>query len=822
MANPDRIYPGSMDDVGIFNQALSAAEVMSITTSGVSGYAGSNLVAHWDFNQSSGNVAIDNTQGIELYLTTDGIVPFGPVYQAGQGHFGGAFEFDGADDLATFQDPNFDVGERGTLSFWVNFDNTGAANQFFEGPGNAGFEFQYRTKGSGQIYGRATTVGGDFVIRSGGDAATLNSGDGWHNIQYTWDFATSQMKIYLDGAESTYLNNFKPTDLKWAAVVDTANGIMHMGYDPGSAGQFFDGMMDDVAWYNDVLTSTELDDVRISGASTHPDLVANWKFDSAPTVDNTYLGDSGTSIVLYLQQLPPEPPVSGYGVVTPAAAVVLNNVFFNNMVGSSVDSNHSLDASNITGATANPFFNGDQSGYSGTTLEEFYTLRFGSSAAFQSTEFEASIATAIPHIGAYQDAPVAVGIEDMLIVGTDQDDLLVITFTSESAGSFVLTTGVGSPGEFTLGPVAFSNITSITFDSYGGDDVMQIIQPSSGFFTVSGGIFFNAGSDLSDGIGNDAVTGVDGDTLILSPAGTMPAIADIVEYVFENAVITGHVGSIIITDASINAGVGGSTTIFYDGLEPRIFDSLNVDRRIFTYRSTAPTETITLQSSGDTLGANGFQNKIGSSTGVTPLSESVSFNNPNTSLTINAGDGDQTINVDSLHSDFRAAIAINGDGGNDIVTFSTTLGSLILGAGSVTGILSVTADTINIHSGVSLDTTGGDTDGDVTLTAVAAITMNDSSTLAAGLANIIMTADGNVNLSRILSADTVTVTSFSAGIIDNRTTDELANITANTAILSAATGIGAIEDLDTSVAQFTLVNSTAGNIDIENAIAATY
>ncbi|QDV70821.1 hypothetical protein Poly24_45540 [Rosistilla carotiformis] len=815
--NPDaRDFHGSMDDLAFFDAVLSQTEVQSVMTGGAATYAAdARMIAHWDFDQTSGKTAIDNQQGIEMRLVTDGIVPLGPEFVAGAGRFDGALAFDGADDFATFQDATFDVGSSGTLNFWVQMDATDRRNQFFEGPENGGFEMQYRTNGSGQVYGR-TSTNGDYVIRSGGDAAVLDSG--WHNIQYTWDFATSEMQIYVDGVESTYLSSYTPENLNWTSVADTVNGLMFMGRDASSSDRFFDGMMDDVAWYDTALSTAERDAIRAAGVSTHANLVAHWAFDQAPTAENTYTGDNGTSIVLYLQQLPPAPPIQGSGVITPADAVVVNNAFFAN----DVDSNQTLDASNITGDDANPFANGDQTNATAIPLAEFYTLRFGSSAAYQSTQFQSDIATTLPHIGAYQGDPIAVGVEDMLIVGTDQDDMLVVTFDGEASGTFVLTTGIGTADEITLGPVSFSDITSITFDSYGGDDVLKIVQPDNGSIDVSGGIYFNAGSQANDGIGNDAIPGIDGDTLILEASPAMTTI-DSVHYFFEDEGTVGHVGSIVITDATNNGGLGGSTTIYYDGLEP-IFDNLNVDDRSFTFNSSAATETITLSSPGDAVGPlpTPLDNKIVSDNGGIPLSEVVHFNNPNVSMTIHGGDGNQTINVDSLDSDYRAALTINGDdGGTDVVNFNSSLGTLLLGSGSVTGTLAVTAETINIHADVSIDTSGGVTDGDVTFDAVAGIAMHDSSTIAAGDADIRMTSQGDIAISRITSAETVALTTTAGRIIDNRSSDEAANITATSAALRAETGIGSgtaadDADLDLDVSNLAAVTN-AGDIHLQNA-----
>ncbi len=756
-----RYFDGLMDDVGWFNSVLTAGELAQIRNSSGAGVASlaadSRLVAHWDFDQTTGNTAIDNKNGIVMYLSTNGIVPLGPTYQASGGHFGGVLDFDGVDDLATFQDPDFDVGEKGTLSFWVNFDNTAVANQFFEGPGNAGFEMQYRNNAGGQIYGRTTTAGGDFVIRAGGDAATLNSGDGWHNVQYTWDFSTGEMRVYLDGIESAYLaaNN---QNLTWASVIDTANGLMHMGYDPGSAGQFLDGQIDDVAWYNDVLTSTELAAVRTFGASAHSDLVANWKFDTAPTVDNTYTGDSGTDIVLYLQQLPPVPPVSGYGVVTPAAAVVLNNVFYNEVAGDYADSIQTLDPSNITGPTANPIFNGDQVGYSGTTLEEFYTLRFGSSAAYESTEFQTSIGTDIPHVGANQLNPVAIGTEDILVTGSDFDDLVVVTFTSDNDGYFTYTRDVTGATPDYIGTFNFTDITSFTFDGYGGDDVFIINQPAGGLFGLVNGIAFHGGTEDGDGnaLESDGATG--GDTLVLLSTAS-PAVIDSAEYLFGSATADGHSGTITLSDAL------HSTIITFTGTEP-IRDELSVNERTFTFASTAGGghETITVTAPGDTVAMTStlflgdeIKPEVASRTLdnliTSTLGPSVSFNNPHTLLNINAGIGDDTVNINSIHADYRAAMDINGDTGIDTINLNSNL-SLGDATPGNTGNLTVTAETINVTADIATSGMGA-----MSLIASRNISLNSGSRLT--------TVDGGITL----EANTAgTTTGHFVGIrLDNAT-----------------------------------------------------
>lgn len=317
-----------------------------------------------------------------------------PQLRPGLGVFGGALEFDGVNDYATFNFGANELGDRGTLSFWVKMDNVSKRNQFFEGPGNGGFEVQFRTNSGGQFYGRTTTVGGDFVIRSGSDGASALGN--WVNLQVIWDFdglpaadGGGRMRIYRDGVESSYLANFTPTDLTWAAVVSTVNGVMNVGRDPGDPARFFDGLMDDVAWYDVVLDAAERATIRTGGiaaGTTTP--VASWNFDdAAPGPGNTLAGNNGTSIPLQLGGTK-----QSSAIVSSPGTVVSYNLFFGN------DQNFNpavTDGGN--NITADPLFLGAGSFVNGVDVPSvFYAIPLGS-PGYQT----ASDAT---NRGAYQDA----------------------------------------------------------------------------------------------------------------------------------------------------------------------------------------------------------------------------------------------------------------------------------------------------------------------------------------------------------------------------------------------------------------------------------
>ena len=89
------------------------------------------------------------------------------------------------------------------------------------------------------------------------------------------------MRIYVDGVESGYLTNFTPNDLTWASAVSTVNGLMNIGRDPGDTTRYFDGLMDDVGWFNSALNSTDRTNILTNGVSSLASdarLVSHWDF----------------------------------------------------------------------------------------------------------------------------------------------------------------------------------------------------------------------------------------------------------------------------------------------------------------------------------------------------------------------------------------------------------------------------------------------------------------------------------------------------------------------------------------------------------------
>ncbi|MFI4852668.1 MAG: hypothetical protein ACIAZJ_26450, partial [Gimesia chilikensis] len=342
---------------------------------------------------------------------------------------------------------------------------------------------------------------------------------------------------------------------------------------------------------------------------------------------------------------------------------------------------------------------------------------------------------------------------DLTVDGTAADDILTINATGADSGTYQINSGP---------VIAFSGITSFTYNGLDGDDRLVINNPTGALFDPSGGIFFNGGTGGEDG---------DGDVLEI-----LGGLATTVEHRFTNA-----------NDGSIFFDGEGTATITYTGLEP-VLDTIAATDRIFSFLGAA--ETISL-----TDGGIGGQSQIDST-----LGESVIFTHPTGTLTINTeasgGSGADTVNLDGVDAAFTANLTVNA-GTDDIIN----TGTVDIGA----GVLDLTGGQVFVNGAF---TTTGSVDIDSTF---ADITFAAAGSIDAGASDIDLTAIYNVESLNVTTNSEVRVTATGGGINDLTGN---AQITADRAALraNAAGGITGIEtDLNTLAA-----SATGGAFRIDN------
>ncbi|QDT78380.1 hypothetical protein Mal35_18290 [Gimesia maris] len=269
------------------------------------------------------------------------------------------------------------------------------------------------------------------------------------------------------------------------------------------------------------------------------------------------------------------------------------------------------------------------------------------------------------------------------------------------------------------------------------------------------------------------------DALILDRTG----LVNSVEHVFASD----SDGSILLDGETV-----ATATISYTGLEP-VIDNLDANDRIFTFTG-AGAEVITLS---DDLTPSDDYSFIDSDF----LGESVTFLNPNNSLTINTelsgGDGVDTVNIEGVDANFTANLTVNAGNDDTLTTTTVDIG---------TGIADLNAGIVNINN---VFTTTGSVDIDAETT----IVFTPAGVIDAGASNIDLTVNnGNIALGQVTTTGDVTLTATAGipalGIISDINL-VVNNITATNATLVSSGDVGFLDALEIAV---TALEANAGGL----------
>jgi hypothetical protein len=209
---------------------------------------------NWKFDEEAGTTATDSE------MANDGtLINFGASPWETNGVIGGALHFDGIDDYVDIVSGPDISNSQFTVSTWVNLDVTGI-NQTILSHGSAGAntELVMGVNASDQL---TVTFGGSTIISS----EMLASGM-WYNVAVTYDSATNERSIYINGVEDgsdITANDFQGT------------GAFAFGMNMFGAPSYFDGSMDDMRIYGQMLTDWQIEDIasREMDLDTNPDYI---------------------------------------------------------------------------------------------------------------------------------------------------------------------------------------------------------------------------------------------------------------------------------------------------------------------------------------------------------------------------------------------------------------------------------------------------------------------------------------------------------------------------------------------------------------------
>jgi Concanavalin A-like lectin/glucanases superfamily/HYR domain/Secretion system C-terminal sorting domain/Lectin C-type domain/SprB repeat len=260
--NGNRFFNGAIDDVKVYNSALTDSEVLlkfneentPETLTCVSPSA--TLVANYTFCNNANDATANTNNGTVngATLTTDRF-----------GNANSAFSFDGNDFIEVADNPALQFGTNNySVGFWFKSNSTVAVQgMVMKAQGIANY---LNHPAIGKITSR-TSNPTDVTSLSGG----YNDGN-WHYVTFTRNGVLE--KLYVDGTLSNSATQ--------SSIVDvTSTASLNFGRNNQHGSEHFIGELDDVKIYSGVLTDSEiLSEFQATSPSCTPPatLVANYTF----------------------------------------------------------------------------------------------------------------------------------------------------------------------------------------------------------------------------------------------------------------------------------------------------------------------------------------------------------------------------------------------------------------------------------------------------------------------------------------------------------------------------------------------------------------
>lgn len=275
---PAFLYNGLLDDVRIYNRALTDADMKLLYNctapagalkydSGfnVMSYCNgaewvpmgpvggtppeSGMVGHWKFDEGSGSTTADSSATGAVGTLTNGAA-------WGTGLVSSALSFDGVDSyISVPYDSDFYGQSALTVTGWFKL-NSFASPQMMLTDAWGGTYALYFSTPNRLSFDHYPTGGYRYA-----DAIIPTSGD-WVFFAAQWESGI-RAKIYINGIESTtYVDPTAST----GTISDNGQGL-EFGYNTGGGNMPLDGLLDDIRVYNRVLSTTEIQKLYHYGRS---------------------------------------------------------------------------------------------------------------------------------------------------------------------------------------------------------------------------------------------------------------------------------------------------------------------------------------------------------------------------------------------------------------------------------------------------------------------------------------------------------------------------------------------------------------------------
>ena len=296
-------FNGLIDEVRVYNRALSASEVKQLYNQGASKLNipfNEGLIGYWNFDLGRGGNVVYDMSGYRNNGSIKGTVAWV------DGREGAALNFDGSSYVELGNSETIGSDDSFTLSAWINTNNVGSGN-------NASIYGEFNTTSSETknflgIIGDVEKINLDQYSPSGGptEGNTTIPTNEWHYVSYAqngvnwWTYLDGRLDNSGADAE-TYSGN--TPNKSWIGARAVASGIY--------SGSGFLGKIDELRLYNRSLSAGEIyrlykltrTKVNVSTNTLTSGLVGHWTFDGADTnfttntvADKSGQGNNGTMI----------------------------------------------------------------------------------------------------------------------------------------------------------------------------------------------------------------------------------------------------------------------------------------------------------------------------------------------------------------------------------------------------------------------------------------------------------------------------------------------------------------------------------------------
>ncbi len=267
-------FSGTIDDVRVYDQALTAAQINYIYSRGAP-------VVWYKFDECSGATAYNsvlNSNGTAMGLngtltpgasgnTTTGSCGSGTsteMWNNGTtGKFNSSLDFDGTNDYVTTATTSaLEFNDSFSIMGWVNPDiSTGTSYYTLASKWNG---TSRSTQGFQLTVGNGTTTRPQFGLGittgyNGTTATTALSNSTWYHLAGVYNSTTSTIEIYVNG-------NRENSSVLGSAMGTNSTDPFRVGATSDTSAQWFSGLIDDVRLYRYPLTAAQIKTVMNGGA----------------------------------------------------------------------------------------------------------------------------------------------------------------------------------------------------------------------------------------------------------------------------------------------------------------------------------------------------------------------------------------------------------------------------------------------------------------------------------------------------------------------------------------------------------------------------